>query len=68
MIAVPAIGANGQRADDSSNFMFMSMLLIFAVILYLFRPNSLRRSLQNDQDKSPRPPSDQNVNIFKHQP
>lgn len=53
---------NGQRAaEDGGNFMFMSILLICAVILYLFRPNSLRRSIQGGQDKAPRPPSDQNV-------
>ncbi|XP_055320993.1 uncharacterized protein C34C12.4 [Sitodiplosis mosellana] len=52
---------NGQRAaEDGGNFMFMSILLICAVILYLFRPNSLRRSIQGNQDKAPRPPSDQN--------
>lgn len=56
---------NGQRAaEDGGNFMFMSILLICAVILYLFRPNSLRRSIQGSQDKASRPPSDQNVNTF----
>lgn len=61
--AVPMVSPNGQRADDSSNFTLMSMLLIFAVILYLFRPNSLRRSTQS-HDKPSQPPNDQNVNCF----
>ncbi|XP_031641103.1 small integral membrane protein 14 [Contarinia nasturtii] len=47
-------------ADSGSDFMFMSILLICAVILYIFRPNPLRRSRLGDQDKSSRPPSDQN--------
>lgn len=51
------MGPGAQRSDDSSNFTLMSMLLIFAVILYLFRPNSLRRSPQNENAKTQQPPS-----------
>lgn len=64
MIVVPSLGQDAQRSDDSNSFTLMSMLLIFAVILYLFRPNSLRRSIQNDQYKSQQPPADGNVRFF----
>lgn len=59
-IDLPSMGPNAQRADESSNFMLMTMLLIFAVILYFFRPNSLRRSGRESLDKPSPPPNDQN--------
>lgn len=63
-ILVPSLGLDAQRTDDnSSSFTFMSMLLIFAVILYLFRPSSLRRPTQSDQPKSQQPPTDGNVTL-----
>lgn len=58
---VPQIGpGTSQSTDDSTNFTFMSMFFIFAVILYLFRPSSLRRSVQNNIQKM-QPPNDGSV-------
>lgn len=48
---VPLAG-RGASADDGSNFAMMSMFLILAVILYIFRPNSLRRQ-RNTDEKQP---------------
>lgn len=57
---VPLGPGSAQSTDDSGNFTLMSMFLIFAVILYLFRPNSLRRSVQSANHKT-QPPNDGNV-------
>lgn len=57
---VPLGPGSAQSTDDGGNFTLMSMFLIFAVILYLFRPNSLRRSVQSANHKT-QPPNDGNV-------
>lgn len=58
---VPLSGPSGQRADDGNNFVMMSMLMIFAVILYLFRPNSLRRSTNDMEKNAQEPPNNGQV-------
>lgn len=58
---VPTLGPNAERANDGNNFMLMSILLIVAVILYIFRPNSLRGS-RSENEKSQR---DRQVLAFK---
>lgn len=49
--AVPLAGRSAS-GDDGNNFAMMSMFMILAVILYLFRPNSLRRQ-RNVDEKQP---------------
>lgn len=61
ILTVPLSGPSAQRADDGNNFAMMSMLLIFAVILYLFRPSSLRRSTNDLEKTSQEPPNNGQV-------
>lgn len=46
--------AAAQNADSSDNFAWMMFMMIAAVILYLIRPNSLRRRDNEDLNKAPR--------------
>lgn len=49
-VPIPGRGA-GAAADDGNNFTMMSIFMILAVIMYIFRPNSLRRQRQNNADE-----------------
>lgn len=62
LFVVPLGGDRGAVGDDGSNFMMMSIFMILAVILYIFRPNSLRR-LRNGDEKQP--PSGDQVSYFE---
>lgn len=45
---MPAQTQNNAGGESADNFTFMMFMMIAAVILYLMRPNSLRRRNNND--------------------
>lgn len=51
-IDLPLAGRSAST-DDGNNFTMMSIFVILAVILYIFRPNSLRRRENTEEKRLP---------------
>lgn len=47
---VPSTSQSASSDVEGNNFIMVTLMIIMAVVLYVMRPNSLRRTLENNID------------------